>query len=130
MRIRACEMPYKPFKCSFCNTSFTRKHHLFTHVRTHNNEKLFNCFVCNKSFALFSRKDILNTYLVIHSGEKPFKCNFFLMRSYSIVPYSFSQKSGLIVHLHTHNEKQFKCSVCHSHIGAFLIIIYLCIMGS
>ena len=93
----------RPFSCSVCNKSFTRKHHLIEHERIHSGSRSFSCSVCNKSF---TRKSNLVQHERIHSGSKPFSC--------SVCNKSFTQKAHLIQHEKIHSgSRPFSCSVCN-----------------
>ncbi|XP_075769171.1 uncharacterized protein LOC142821596 isoform X2 [Pelodiscus sinensis] len=92
----------RPFSCSDCEKSFSRRSYLVTHRRDHTGEKPFSCSNCGKSFSQRS-------YLVIHrrdhTGEKPFSC--------SDCGKSFSRRSHLVTHRRAHTgEKPFSCSDC------------------
>ncbi|KAI9475487.1 MAG: hypothetical protein EXX96DRAFT_469853, partial [Benjaminiella poitrasii] len=49
----------RPFSCSFCHRSFTRKHDLQRHVRVHTGDKPYCCPCCLKAF---SRTDALKRH--------------------------------------------------------------------
>ena len=59
----------KPFQCSQCNQSFTRKFNLVQHYATHTGEKPFQCSQCNKSF---SQRSNLVKHQIMHTSENPF----------------------------------------------------------
>ena len=63
----------KYYDCSICLRSFSYKHVLENHIRTHTGEKPFGCKICGKCFA---RDHHLKTHFRIHTGEKPYKCNY------------------------------------------------------
>ena len=42
--------PQKPFLCTLCNTSFTRRDNLRVHMRSHSGERPYICNFCNKAF--------------------------------------------------------------------------------
>ncbi|CAL8114544.1 unnamed protein product [Orchesella dallaii] len=79
----------KPFKCPHaeCSKRFTTVNTLYTHIKKHN-PKLFDCFMCSKSFA--SKRDLLQ-HVKYHLNEKPFFC--------SICDEEFSRNYKLKRHL-------------------------------
>ncbi|XP_075769276.1 uncharacterized protein LOC142821617 isoform X2 [Pelodiscus sinensis] len=92
----------KPFSCSDCGKSFSRRSHLVNHRRVHTGEKPFSCSDCGKSFSW--RSDLVN-HRRAHTGEKPFSC--------SDCGKHFSQRSNLVSHRRVHTrEKPFSCSDC------------------
>nr|XP_033788050.1 gastrula zinc finger protein XlCGF57.1-like isoform X3 [Geotrypetes seraphini] len=92
----------KPFVCSECGHSFSRKGHLHQHQRVHTGERPFVCSECGKSF---SKKFCLQQHLRVHTGEKPFPC--------SECGKGFTHKAHLTRHLSVHTgEKPFVCSQC------------------
>lgn len=40
----------KPFKCQFCQKSFSRRAHMLEHQRSHTNNYRFRCSTCAKGF--------------------------------------------------------------------------------
>lgn len=65
----------KPFKCSKCGASFTRRFNLKQHAGTHNRQatSTFECSVCQKSF--FSRS-ALKLHFRIHNNIAPIECEY------------------------------------------------------
>ncbi|XP_050304904.1 chromosome alignment-maintaining phosphoprotein 1 [Anthonomus grandis grandis] len=103
----------RPYICSTCNASFTKKNTLHYHEKIHKNlkqpqreateEKKFLCSTCGVGF---TRKFILQQHMLTHSG-KICRCPeigcFFLAR----------KMSELQEHLQTHGtEKHFACDLC------------------
>jgi len=112
----------KPFKCPFCEKTFTEKGNSKVHIRIHTNDRPYHCpfkDICKQSFktksqlsdhilkhtkikkyrcvecqACFSRKSRLKIHLMIHRGEKPFQCNICNKR--------FREKSNFNFHMKKH----------------------------
>lgn len=84
----------KPFSCSSCSYSYSRKSSLTVHLRSHTG-KLFSCSICSYSCSF---KSNLVRHSRTHSGEKRFSC--------SSCSYSCSQNSDLVRHsmIHTGEE--------------------------
>lgn len=57
--------------CSVCNKAFSYSH-LLLHMRTHTNEKPYECNICQSRFSLNCN---LKRHMMIHTGEKPYKCD-------------------------------------------------------
>ena len=92
----------KPYGCSLCTKSLSRKRDVKRHMRVHNGEKLYSCSQCSKSFAHSSK---LQVHLRVHSGEKPYSC--------SQCSKSLASPYALKVHLRIHSgEKPYSCVKC------------------
>ena len=74
-------------KCFICEKEFGSLKYLKRHLKIHDNQKLFKCHLCEKSFAQRN----FNLHLKRHNGEKSFKCDF--------CDKSFFQKNDLNKHL-------------------------------
>uniref|UniRef100_A0A8C4Q3D0 C2H2-type domain-containing protein n=1 Tax=Eptatretus burgeri TaxID=7764 RepID=A0A8C4Q3D0_EPTBU len=92
----------KPYKCKFCNKSFSKLSLLKYHTHVHTGEKPHKCTVCNKTF---TQSGHLQSHRRIHTGERPFKC--------TICNKSFSESSHLTSHIRIHTgERPYDCTVC------------------
>ena len=99
--IKSLEAAQKPYTCSLCNISFTKKYTVVTHMRTHTEEKPFTCILCSKSF--YAKRN-LTKHMRIHSGEKPFSC--------MICNKRFAQSYEVKSHMQIHTgEKPFSCMI-------------------
>lgn len=81
----------RPYQCTECYKSFTRKQHFIVHLRTHTGERPYQCTECGKSF---SQVHNLARHQKVHVGEKPHQC--------SQCGKSFSRKYNLIGHQRLH----------------------------
>ena len=84
----------KYYDCPICLRSFSYKHVMLNHVRTHTGEKPFACDICGKCF---SRSHHVKIHKYLHTGEKPFVCKFCGKR--------FRQVANLRRHRETHFSK-------------------------
>ncbi|KAM8834613.1 uncharacterized protein ACB058_016171 [Synchiropus picturatus] len=98
----------KPFNCSVCDKNFVDHSSLKCHMRTHTGEKPFTCSVCCQSFRIVAD---LKNHMRKHTGEKPYACSF--------CQKCFRLRSDLIVHVRIHTgEKPYVCSVCNKAFSA------------
>jgi len=104
IHIRFVHEKEKPFKCDHCGTRFGQKANLDGHIRSvHEKEKPFKCDHCGTRFG---QKANLNTHIRSHTGEKPYKCN--------ACEKSYSRHSHLREHQRIHSGiKPFKCEICN-----------------
>nr|XP_033788085.1 zinc finger protein OZF-like isoform X2 [Geotrypetes seraphini] len=93
----------RPYACTECGKSFSKKPHLTAHLKTHNNQaKPNHCNECGKRFLL--KRDLI-THQRMHTGERPFPC--------SECGKCFSNKTYLAKHQKTHSgERPFTCDDC------------------
>lgn len=92
----------RPFGCSVCQRSFSKRRYLNAHEKLHIAEKPYACRFCPKCFI---RKDSLDYHERSHTGERPFAC--------SVCHRKFACKSNVVSHEQTHTgEKPFSCSIC------------------
>jgi len=95
----------KPWICDSpgCQKAFCDSSNLIKHIRTHTQEKPYECTQCEKKF---SHKSSLREHGNVHTGKKPFSCEQ--------CGKSFGQNSNLTRHIRLHTgEKPFVCSFCN-----------------
>lgn len=61
----------KPFNCDICQKCFKNRYQLILHNRSHTGEKPHVCQICNRGFSMSSN---LQKHLDTHSTEKPYQC--------------------------------------------------------
>ncbi|XP_060126904.1 zinc finger protein 850 [Zootoca vivipara] len=95
-------MGEKPFGCSKCGESFSRKSLLLEHRRSHPGDTRYGCSVCEKRF---NKRARLIAHERSHTGDKPYQC--------SDCGKSFGQEASLATHQRTHTgEKPYECLEC------------------
>ena len=95
----------KDFSCPYenCLKSFSQAGILNAHLKTHSDEKIYNCNICGLSYK--DRSYYLKHLNVHDSGKKPYECE--------ICGQSYIQSSHLKDHMTLHTgEKRFKCETC------------------
>lgn len=94
------ELP-KRFPCTQCHKSFSRSHHLKSHMRTHTGERPFACDLCQRSFAKHS--DLTRHKQFVHGSVT----TFYICEECG---RTFSRKDHLKSHLLTHKNRPLKSS--------------------
>ena len=74
----------KPYQCSQCDKSFIENSTLDQHVMIHTGEKPYECTHCEK--ALSNKKD-LDCHMSTHSGDKPYQCCFVVFPRLHVCDY-------------------------------------------
>ncbi|CAL8258423.1 unnamed protein product [Boreogadus saida] len=83
----------RPFECATCGKRFRQLPHLQDHERIHSGLRPFCCWVCGKSFSVAAR---LTEHARTHSGEKPYACVH--------CPAAFRSRSNLDKHVRLHGD--------------------------
>lgn len=110
----------RPYDCSDCHKSFSRKSHLQDHVKSHSQSRDFVCDVCGKASksgaalrmhrrtheeckfkcvecgSMFKRSGELRAHVTVHTGEKSFLCG---------CGRAFRLRSQLSAHAKIHEKK-------------------------
>ncbi|XP_023933303.1 zinc finger protein 525 [Lingula anatina] len=92
----------RPYKCRFCDKTFTQKGSCTNHERIHTGDKPYKCRFCDKTY-----KDKISCiyHERIHSGERPYKCRF--------CNKTFPIKGNCTNHERIHTrDKPYKCRFC------------------
>ncbi|XP_073966530.1 uncharacterized protein [Choristoneura fumiferana] len=98
----------KPYQCTVCDSKFSASYPLKVHMRIHSGEKPYSCTVCDLKF---SASHPLKLHMRIHSGEKPYSC--------TVCDSKFSKSYPLKLHMRIHSgEKPYSCTVCDSKFSA------------
>jgi uncharacterized Zn-finger protein len=94
----------KPFKCTLCDTSFTKKALMVTHIASiHEGKKPFSCSICNST----SKKAAMEKHIEsIHEKKRPYEC--------SKCDACFTQSHVLKKHIISVHEgnKDYQCPIC------------------
>ncbi|XP_004932522.1 zinc finger protein 569 isoform X7 [Bombyx mori] len=91
-----------PYRCEFCAKTFTRKEHMVNHVRKHTGETPHRCDICKKSF---TRKEHFMNHVMWHTGETPHHCQ--------LCGKKYTRKEHLMNHMRSHtNDTPFRCDLC------------------
>jgi len=92
----------KPFSCTQCSYSSSRKKNLMNHMRQHTGDKPYTCTHCGKSFPI---SQSLKRHIMTHTGERPFSCTH--------CDYTCNQSAHLKKHhMRQHTDvRPFPCTV-------------------
>ncbi|XP_050437680.1 zinc finger protein GLIS2 homolog isoform X2 [Adelges cooleyi] len=89
--------------CTRGDRAFNAKYKMLIHLRTHTNDKPYQCYTCGKSF---TRTENLKIHARTHTGEKPYVC------SVNGCNKAYSNSSDRFKHTRTHFiEKPYACRV-------------------
>ena len=93
-----------PYKCEFCNKTFSRRGHLTEHFHIHSGEKLYTCEICCKKF---TRRQTLNSHMLIHTCK--------------VCGQSLRWRNDLREHMLIHTQESrvkftcYTCKICKKH---------------
>jgi len=93
------------YSCPYdeCKKSFSAIGILNAHLRTHSDEKIYDCEICGLSYK--DRGYYIKHLNFHHNGKKPYTCE--------VCDKSYLQRSHLRDHMSLHTgEKRFQCEVC------------------
>ena len=96
----------RPFKCSYCEKSFSRAGQVKVHEKVHVEERPYPCRFCGKGFKYSWG---LKVHERLHTGEKPFKCR----HCDKAFASSFNKSQHEETHLGSVERKRFWCRDCH-----------------
>ncbi|XP_064599157.1 zinc finger protein 431-like [Liolophura sinensis] len=102
--VQAVHCKVKPFVCSLCGYSASRKAMIQLHMRTHTGEKPFKCDLCTY---VTGDHNSLRRHRMRHTGHKPYKCQY--------CPYACIQAISLKCHMknkHPGLAGVFFCELC------------------
>lgn len=68
-----CSLGIKPYKCDYCERTFSKSNKRTIHMRSHTGERPYRCAYCDKGFA---DSDKLNIHIRTHTGERPYACEY------------------------------------------------------
>lgn len=92
----------RPFECYVCHRNYKRFEHIKYHLKTHGDERNYQCHVCGDSF--FLSNELRKHFMYRHQVERPFKC------THPQCKKAFKNMHALNIHMRTHSgAKPFRC---------------------